>query len=146
MTTPNQPTPEEQEDSPLYYISMERLAEMQRSPIHILAIRRTSSCPSRQKPDRELKDPKKLIAEIARYCGKDEGFIRPEMPLQEIVFRTLLSRRNQPTSLHDLHYELTERWATPSRPINVSKEGLRQILDTDTYYGLDQVPSEPKES
>jgi len=60
------------------------------------------------------------------------------MPLMEIVFRILLSRRNEPTSLTDLHYELTERWATPVRPINVSEKGLQRVLDNDNYYGFAQ--------
>jgi hypothetical protein len=63
------------------------------------------------------------------------------MPIQEIVFRILLARRNQPTKLHDLHYELTEKWATPIRPINVTEVGLRRILDRDTYYGFAQEDS-----
>jgi hypothetical protein len=61
------------------------------------------------------------------------------MPIQEIVFRILLSRRNAPTPLHELHYELTERWATPMRPINISEAGLGRILDADTYYGFAQI-------
>ena len=58
------------------------------------------------------------------------------MPLQEIIFRILLTRRNQPTSLRDLHYQLTERWATPVKPMNISQEGLRRILEADMYYGF----------
>ena len=39
-------------------------------------------------------------------------------------------------SLTDLHYELTERWATPIRPIVITEERLLRILDNDTYYGF----------
>ena len=142
MTVVDQQASQAIGDSPLYHISFQRLAELKRSATDLVATRLGRSCPSRKKPVRKLTDPQKLIDEIAEHCAKEEGFIRPEMSLQEIVFRTLLLRRNQPTSLHDLHYELTERWATPTRPINVPEEGLRQILDADTYYGLVQLSGE----
>ena len=78
----------------------------------------------------------KLVNEIARFSKNDKSFIQTEMPIQEIVFRILLARRNAPTLLSDLHYELTEKWATPVRPINISEETLGNILDSDTYYGF----------
>jgi hypothetical protein len=87
-----------------------------------------------------LTDPQALIDEIAEYCAGEEEFIRPQMALQEIVFRILLRRGNQPISLQELHYELTERWATPKRPINVTPAGLRRILEADGYYGFAQGP------
>lgn len=130
-------------ESTLYFISFERLAELNRSPIAILAARRGESAPSRLQPDHELKDPDQLVEEIAEHSAKEQDFIRPDMPLQEIVFRILLARHNQPTALRDLHYELTEKWATPIRPINVTERGLRRILDNDTYYGF--VQKEPAE-
>lgn len=131
----------ENSDSPVYYISFERLAELHRSAVAVLAARRGPSSPSRLKPDNELSDPQELVDEIAEHDAKDQDFIQPNMTIQEIVFRILLARRNQPTQLHDLHYELTEKWATPIRPINVTEVGLRRILDNDTYYGFTQANS-----
>lgn len=146
MTTPDQPAPQEAGDSPLYHISLQRMAELKRSATTILAARRGPSCPSRLKPDQELTDPQALIEEIAEYAAQDEEFIRPQMALQEIVFRILLRRGNQATSLQELHYELTERLATPTRPINVTPVGLRRILEADGYYGFAQVDSETQQS
>ena len=146
MTSPNQPAPQETDASPLYHISLQRIAELKRSATTALAARRGPSCPSRLKPDEELTDPQALIEEIAAYAAEDEEFIRPQMALQEIVFRILLRRGNQATSLQELHYELTERWATPNRPINVPLAGLRRILEADTYYGFAPVDSEPQQS
>ena len=84
-----------------------------------------------------MDNPAELVDEIAEYSVKDADYIRSGMPLQEIVFRILLGRRNEPTPLRDLHYELTERWSTPMRPINITEEGLERILDGDTFYGFD---------
>lgn len=123
-------------EPPKYYVSFQRLEQLERSAVALVAARRVESCPSMSKPLRELKDPKALVTEIARHYQDDPDYIRTDMPLMEIVFRILLSRRNEPTSLTDLHYELTERWATPVRPINVTEEGLERVLDGDTYYGF----------
>ena len=148
MTSPEPETPEQPEEtaqpeeSRLYRISFERLAELKRSAVHLLAERRTPSCPSLQSPDQELSDPQDLVDEIAQYCGDEEGFIQINMTIKEILFRTLLARRNQPTTLHDLHYELTERWSTPIRPISVTEDGLRRILEADYYYGFASISQE----
>ena len=139
MTTPEQEIIDQPEIALLYQISFERLAELRRSPIAIMADRRPKSAPSRKKPDSELPDAKKMVDEIASYCADDDDFIRTEMPIQEIVFRLLLTRRNTPTLLSDLHYELTEKWSTPVRPINITEAGLVRILDSDTYYGFARV-------
>ena len=136
MTTPETETPQPPKPPAQYQISFERLAQLNRSPLTLVADRRPASCPSLQKPDQELSDVKKLVNEIARFSKGEENFIQTGMPIQEIVFRILLTRRNVPTLLSDLHHELTERWATPVRPINLSKEALGKILDADLYYGF----------
>lgn len=134
-----EPEPEpEPPEPPKYFVSFQRLEELNRSAVTLVAARRVESCPSMSKPLHELKDAKALITEIARHYKDDEDYIRSDMPLMEIVFRILLSRRNEPTSLTDLHYELTERWATPVRPINVTEAGLQRVLDGDSYYGFAQ--------
>ena len=139
MTTLDQ-EPIERTEAPLVYqISFDRIAELNRSAIAIVADRRPAMSPSRKNPDSELTDAKKLIDEIASNFADDDNFIRTEMPIQEIVFRLLLIRRNTPTLLSDLHYELTEKWSTPVRPINLTEVGLARILDSDTYYGFARV-------
>ena len=138
MTPPDAKTTQETEESSLYYISFERIAQLNRSAVAILADRRGPSCPSLVQEDHELTDPQKLLEEISEYCSGEPGYIRPGMPLLEIMFRILLTRRNESTSLHDLYYELTEKWATPIRPISITEEGLGRILNSDTYYGFAQ--------
>ena len=102
----------------------------------MLADRRGPGCPSLLQPNHELDNPQELLNEIAEYSAGEEGFINSNMPLQEIVFRMLLTRRNQPTSLEELHHELTERWSTPVRPINITLKSLERILNSDNYYGF----------
>ncbi len=139
-TQEQEQTDEQEQPKPItYQVSFERLDELHRSAISILADRRPQSSPSRNSPDNELTNPKKLLDEIAEHSAADEGFIRTEMPMQEIVFRVLLTRRNVPTLLEDLHHELTETWSTPVRPISVTPEGLSRVLDADKYYGFVRV-------
>ena len=141
MTTPDPEMPQQPKRPLVYRVSFERLAQLRRSALAMVAERRPETSPSRQQPDHELTDPKKLIDEIAKHWDKQDGYIRTEMPIQEIVFRVLLARRNEPTPLSDLHYELTERWATPIRPIILTEEALARVLDGDTYYGFARVDS-----
>ncbi len=140
MTTPDPKTETDDEqpenEDPLFLISVDRLGQLDRSPVHLIAGRLTSTSPSKSKPVKEMGDVKVLIREIAQNYKNDPDFIRSEMPMQEIVFRTLLARGNRPMTLSALHYELTERWATPMRPIVITKERLLRVLDSDTYYGF----------
>ncbi len=139
MTTTSPKTPQQPESPLAFRISFDRLSELKRSALAMVAERRPESSPSRQRPDHELTSPQELIDEIAKYSGNQDDYIRTEMPVQEIVFRVLLARGNKPTPLSDLHYELTERWATPVRPIILSEAALARILDADTYYGFSSV-------
>jgi len=123
-------------ESPLFLISADRLKYLERSPVHLIAGRLTAESPSKSKSIAEMGNVKVLIREISQNYKNDSNFIRSDMPMQEIVFRTLLARNNRPMSLTDLHYELTERWATPIRPIVITEERLLRILDNDTYYGF----------
>ena len=134
--TVEEPAEEREKENPLFIISVDQLVKLERSPVHLIAGRLASNCPSKGKPINELGDVKGLIREISQNYKNDSNYIRSDMPVQEIVFRTLLARNNRPMSLADIHYELTEKWATPVRPIVITEERLLRILDTDIYYGF----------
>ena len=121
-----------------YYISLPRLEQLSRSAVHLISSRLTEDCPSYGLPVADMPSPVTLIREIRESHADTPGFIRADMPIQEIVFRTLLARGNSPMSLSDLHYELTVRWSNALRPISIDEERLRRVLDEDTYYGFDQ--------
>ena len=138
MTIPDGEIAENQSEAVLYYISFERIKQLNRSPVAIVAARRGPSCPSLLQPEHELTDPSALVGEIAKYCSDEPGFVRHEMPIQEMVFRMLLLRGNKPTLLEELHYDLTEKWASPTRPINITQDNLNRVLASDTFYGFSQ--------
>ena len=123
-----------------YRISLERLEELNRSPFPLLLSRLNTACPSFGKNPADIANPADLLDEISSHCQNDDNFIHSSMPLQEIVFRTLLLNGGEPMTLADLHVELTERWSSPIRPITVTLGGLARVLDSDVFYGFDAVP------
>ena len=81
MTEPELDSPEQAEENYYYVISFERLEELNRSALVLVAERRGPSFPSREKPDQELTDVQSLVNEIAEHYTEDEGFIRTDMKL-----------------------------------------------------------------
>ena len=126
-----------------YRIDFDRLVELKRSARFLLATRLDPEAAASYVPDQERMDPEALVEEIAdRYQAENE-FVQAELPIQEIIFRILLMRRNEPISLQELQQALNDRWATPVRPINITQNGLKRIMDADTYYGF--APVRPEE-
>ena len=125
---------------PYYVIDLSRAKEFDRSLPVILLSRRCPSCRAQLESSSDLPPDEEQIKEIASCCSTQEGYIRPEMPMQEIIFRTLLSGGNQRVSLEQLHYLVTDRWYTPNNPRNISIDSLKQVLDHDSYYGFQEVP------
>ena len=139
MTMAGLDAPESPEErtpgSRLFHVSLTRLEQLNRSAVHLIAGRLTEACPSYGKPLHEL-NPAELIREIREFHDDSEDFIRYDMPIKEIIFRTLLSSGNEPTLLGDLHRELMERWSNALRPISISEALFMRVLETDTYYGF----------
>ena len=142
MTIPDPEIADDQLEPVLYYIDFERIEQLNRSAVAIVAARRGPSCPSLLQPENELTDPKKLVLEIAKFCADEPEFVRHDMPIQEMVFRMLLLRGNKPTLLEELHNDLTEKWASPTRPISITQENLNRVLASDTFYGFSQYNAE----
>ena len=136
MTTPQAGEVKGSEGGPSYWIDPARFEELRRSMEVLLATRRCSTC-LEVTPDISSPSPVgEQIAHIVECCAQDESFIQPGMPLQEIVFRIILAAGNIPVPVGQLHYQLTERWATPGNLMNVTPAGLSRVLDTDDYYGF----------
>ena len=123
-----------------YHISLELLERLGRSAAHIIADRLSEACPSYPRKDSPGNlDAMTLIREIREFHDDVPGYIRGDMPVQEIVFRMLLTRGNEATHLSELHQELTGRWSSPLRPIGIDEARLRQVLAADRYYGFEEV-------
>ena len=125
-----------------FFIDLERCRLMGRSPEQMVFARRCPVCQARLVGVSKLPPAERQIRDTAKCCSRKDGFVSTEMPLLEIVFRTLLARGNQPIGLRELHYQVTEQWATPSNPKSVSAEALRAIIARDRYYSFGELPQE----
>ena len=135
-------SPSSEGKKPSYIIDPKRAVDENRSLEFLLLTRRCSSCRERLEETGETPTPKQHISQIAKCCALKEGFIQPQMPIQEIIFHILLSEGNKPATLSHLHSILTEEWATPMNPKNITDEDLRRILASDDYYGFKEILSD----
>ena len=119
-----------------YFVDLEGIREMGRSPERMLFERHCGECKTRLAEAEALPPIKRQLREILKCCSRKEGFISTEMPLLEVAFRVLLARGNEPIGLRDLYRIVTNEWATPLNPRNITIEGFRSILDRDRYYGF----------
>lgn len=136
MTTENDRDKDEAQRR--YSIDMSWYQEQGRS-FTVLASSRL--CPTSQKK-KSLKTDAALLTALSQCCSKSEGFISPNMPLMEMIFRLFLANGNEPLSLEEIQAGLQERLreSTEARDISIPK--LRRIVDSDRYYGLRPVPTE----
>jgi hypothetical protein len=86
---------------------------------------------------RQVRYGSRPIAVIRDCCSRKTGFITPEMPVLEAVFRILLANANQPMTLDYMRDQLRE-WCPTGRCqwLLMPPEVLRQVILGDHYYGL----------
>ena len=78
-----------------------------------------------------------LLSAIRDCCSKTSGFITPQLPILEGIFRLFLASGNQPLDLEELGKQLSE-WRSGDT-YGTSAEILFRLLESDQYYGLKQV-------
>ena len=77
------------------------------------------------------------MAALRDCCSRKSGYISPDMPILEAIFRILLANANQPMPLEHMREQLRE-WCPTGRcqwllmPMDV----LAQVVDRDRSYGL----------
>ena len=130
-----------QEGDPSYVIDPSKVDALNRSLAVLLASRRCADCRERLEAQGGNVPAEEHIRHIEECCSRQEGFIQPEMPMQEIVFRTMLAGGNKPAALSYLHNEVTDTWYTPMNPRSISVDNVRRVLEGDSYYGFAQAGS-----
>ncbi len=119
-----------------YFIDLGWYQQQERSFATLAASR---LCPTSRKKEK-TKSEAALLRTIKQCCSKRDGFITPNMPLLEMIFRLLLANGNQPLELGQMHEQL-QKWLgdmNNSRDLSIPK--LKRILDSDRYYGLRPAP------
>lgn len=120
-----------------YSIDMNWYQEQGRS-FAVLAAGRL--CPSSQKK-KIPKSEAALLNTLNQCCSKWEGFITPDMPLLEMIFRLFLVNGNQPLALEQIQEKLRQSLSESSGARDLSIPKLKRIIDNDRYYGLSPVPA-----
>ena len=132
--------------SKAYYVIDPTQAERQQRDMSALLLsRRCPACVERVLNDKKPPTVRKQIRDMSRCCAQADDFIAPTMPLKEIVFRLLLKNSNKATSLQSLHWDVTEEWAAPTHPMNITVEVMKQILDSDNFYCFKESTSRARE-
>ena len=128
-----------------YVIDPAQAERQQRDMSALLLSRRCPDCVERVLNDKKPPTVRKQIRDMSRCCAQADDFIQPTMPLKEIVFRLLLKNSNKATSLQSLHWDVTEEWAAPTHPMNITVEVMKQILDSDNFYCFKESTSRARE-
>jgi len=79
-------------------------------------------------------NPLKVVRDC---CGKKKGFITPDMPTLEAIFRIYLANGNQPMPLDHVREQLAE-WCPGGgcQWVMLPPETLERLIEHDRYYGL----------
>ena len=132
--------------SKAYYVIDPAQAEReQRDMSALLLSRRCPDCVRRVLNEKKPPTVRKQIRDMSRCCAQNDEFISPTMPLKEIVFRLLLKNSNKATSLRSLHWDVTEEFAAPTHPMNISVGTMKRIIDSDNFYCFKETTGKARE-
>ncbi|MCH8191057.1 MAG: hypothetical protein IIC80_06860 [Chloroflexi bacterium] len=127
---------DDQQQAPKYYIDESWFERVGRSLQHLIESRVTEPGDIQ---DKSAKRRRKKAAVSMADLAQIEGFVNPELPLLEAIFRLLLVHENKPMDVEQLSQELAERGIgiRDARPVDA--ETLIRVLANDDYYGLTQL-------
>jgi hypothetical protein len=86
---------------------------------------------------RQVQYGSRPVAVIRDDCARKSGFVTPDMPVLEAIFRILLANGNQPMPLEHIRDQLRE-WCPTGRCqwLLLPPETIRRIVENDHFYGL----------
>ena len=121
-----------------YFIDLDWYQQQERS---FATLAESRLCPTSRKKEK-TKSEAALLRTIRQCCSKRDGFITPNMPLLEMIFRLLLANGNQPLELEQMQEQLQKWLGDTSNARDLSVPKLKRILSNDQYYGLRPAPLE----
>ena len=127
---------DDQQQAPKYYIDESWFERVGRSLQHLIESRVTEPGDIQ---DKSAKRRRKKAAVSMADLAQIEGFVNPELPLLEAIFRLLLVHENKPMDVEQLSQELAERGIGIRDARPVDPETLIRVLSNDDYYGLAQL-------
>lgn len=121
-----------------YFIDLDWYQQQERS---FATLAESRLCPTSRKKEK-TKSEAALLRTIRQCCSKRDGFITPNMPLLEMIFRLLLANGNQPLELEQMQEQLQKWLGDTSNARDLSVPKLKRMLGNDQYYGLRPAPLE----
>jgi uncharacterized protein (DUF2267 family) len=146
--TIEQPDEGEQYLPATFAIFPEKLEAQGRSFSLLLLHRRCATCWGTliQEPAGSLEtSAQDHLERIAEHCSANKDFVSPGLPIMEAVFRVLLSKGNQPTTLEEVLTVLQKQWSDSASHWAPPPAKLYRMLTRDVFYGIGGVPPPPKE-
>ena len=83
-----------------------------------------------------VKELQKLLRD---QCAGQDGYLSPQQPVLETVFRLLLTAPAGKLTLAQVHRQVAELWMTSPWPRHISGESLERLLDNGISYGIVRV-------
>lgn len=120
-----------------YFIDLDWYRAKERSFVTLAA---TRMCSSRH-DKKALKSEAAMLNALKQCCSKQQSFVAPGMPIQELIFRVFLANENQPQDLEQIEDKLRQWLAPTGTSKDVSAAKLERIIGGDSYYGLRPAPS-----
>ena len=127
-----------EEREPSYTIDPGMIEAQGRSAALVVGERLCEAARAKLKPS-EGKRPAtyKELRQLARHnCAGQEGYLLPQQPVLETVFRMLLAAPKDAMSVSTIHDELSDLWVRSPWPRHIARESLRRVLDHAARYGI----------
>lgn len=151
----------ESNNKPRYYVDLDWHQRKQRSFRALIESRLCSACQARlgteveervstvkgkggvKQEVRSVPFPANPVSQIRDCCSKSKDFIRPNMPLQEAIFRVMLANGNQPLDAEEICQQL-EWMGYGERARFISPSSIQRMLEADDFYGFASLPASVK--
>lgn len=125
-------TAEVEQEAPRYNIDLKWFDRNQRSLDEMIAARVADVDSPGQKGRKRKSAAPTSMADLAKI----EGFINPQLPLIEAVFRLLLVHENKVLPVTQISQELAEAGLGIQDSRLVNPEVIRRLIEADVYYGF----------
>ena len=133
-TSQAQPLAADEESDPRYNIDMDWFERNPRSHDEMIAgrVADLDAPATKGAAKRKKAAPTPSMADLAKM----EGFINPQLPLLEAVFRLMLVHQNKPLGVGQISQELAEAGLGIKDSRLVNPEVISRMVESDAYYGF----------
>lgn len=124
----------------MYFVSSAVASQLHRALPYIVGSRRCNKCQGIEPKLRSrLSEADQYIRLISEHCKNTEGYLTPNRPLKESIFRLILAQRNRPITPSEISVSLSKEWALTPFPRDLAPVVIQRLLESSDYYCIDKV-------